>query len=873
MTPFHDREQAEAILARLDRWSGGASDAIERALVGNPNPDLALVRLERWLAATGHPSLVAEHLTQVAPLARILLMLCGASAQLGDVLVQNPELSDLILDPSSLAARPSRDSFEAEGRRLLAAASSQSHRLDRLRYLKQRGILRIAVNDLARLWPEEAVWEALSELALACLELLRGAAWEAYAREKELDGDCPLEIVAMGKLGGLELNYSSDLDLVYVMPDDVSPELERHAARFAEVFGRALMDRMGRGSLYRVDLRLRPYGGTGPIVNKLHAVETYYRRYAEPWEHLALIRSFPLGQGPIAERWERLREEICFQGARGEWAIAEMLALRERIDHFKGEQDLKRGPGGIRDVEFLVQLLQMLHGKARPELRGRGTLPMLRRLRDAGIVAPLEGATLEEGYVALRQIEHRCQLIDDRQTHALPPEPEARRFLAWSMGFRDWDGFMADLDGRRWAVRAIFDGMLRTPSPSEPSPVEDLGPLGEAWLSAMPDPGAYRAALRESREGRGRLLALIQRAPALIDDLKNEVGLTEAIVGGEIDEWRPSLEDGADPETVGRACRRARLAAACRWALAVEAGASPGGAALEFGKEMTAWVDRVLVFLADARQAPFEILALGSYASGDFGFASDADLILLTPRREDHAAAEQAAQAWNQEIKTLRRFGSPLEVDLRLRPEGGKGFLVSTEEGIRLYESAAMEPWERLALSRPRIVRGRPETAAAVATLVVRKPLDLPTLEELLHMKRRIETERVRTQHLRRHVKLGWGGLDDLDWMLGLADFGSVAGPTFEERLREATARRYLNAAEALEAEEAREFLVGLRMTLALLGYEEDLVPENPNKLERLARLSGYPEGNALLARYQSVTAVVRSLFDATVEQLRARLA
>ncbi|HRF60638.1 MAG TPA: hypothetical protein PLH94_12100 [Fimbriimonadaceae bacterium] len=868
MIPFHDLQQAEAIFARLETWRPGGRDPLEHALIGNPNPDAALVRLERWLAATGHPSLVAQHLLDVAPLARILLMLFGASAQLADVLVQNPELSDLILDPSGLAVRPSRASFESEGRRLLGAAISRSHRLDRLRYLKQRGTLRIAVNDLARLWPEEAVWEALSDLALATLLLLRDVAWEAYAREKEIEGVCPVEIVAMGKLGGLELNYSSDIDLVYVMPDDVAPESERHASRFAEVLGRALTDRMGRGSLYRVDLRLRPYGGTGAIVNKIHAVETYYRRYAEPWEHLALIRSLPLVQSPIAERWDRMRDEICFQGARGEWAIAEMLELRERIDRFKGEDDLKRGPGGIRDVEFLVQLLQMLHGKARPELRGRGTLPMLRKLRDAGLIAPIEAATLEECYTALRQIEHRCQLVDDRQTHDLPSEPEARRFLSWSMGFRDWDAFMADLVGRRWSVRAIFDGMLRTPSEDDTVPM-DLGPIGDAWLGAMPEPAAYRAAVAENTESRHRMLTLIRRAPALIDDLKSEVGLTESIVSGEIEEWQPGFPLGADLEAVGRACRRARLAAACRWALVVEGGASPGQAAIAFGEAMTVWTDQVLCHLAETHDARFDVVALGSYASGDFGFGSDADLILVVGPREDHAAAEQAAQVWNQAIKTLRRFGSPLEIDLRLRPEGAKGFLVATDEGLRQYEASTMEPWERLALSRTRPVFGRPETAATLSALAARRTLDRGRLEDLLAMKRRIESERVRAQHLRRHVKLGWGGLDDIDWMLSLAAFGSGVGPSFAERLREAGSRRYLNAAEALEVEEAREFLLGLRMNLAVLGYEEDLVPENPNKLDRLAHASGFEDGNTLLARYQAVTAVVRSLFEAVVDQLR----
>ncbi len=329
-----------------------------------PQPERGLLNFERWLSATSSPGMQLENaLAAPEPLLQ-LLTLFGASQAVADVLNQNPELAQLVLEPD-IAPAFEVNQVLAEGRALLTSATSPTHALDRLRFLKQRWTLPIVVHDLFGPWVQETVWQALSELADALIEL----AMETVTAQVENQG-LTLGVVAFGKLGGSELNYSSDVDLVYIAADGSVEKDERRLLRVAEAFGRALSDRTGRGSLYRVDLRLRPYGGTGPLTPTMAGIEAYYARYAEPWEIQALLRSrVVVGSEELKVRWEHLRQSTCFKAQLGEPALEEMFATRGRIEEYADAGGLKRGSGGIRDVEFLVQILQLVHGHDIPEVQ------------------------------------------------------------------------------------------------------------------------------------------------------------------------------------------------------------------------------------------------------------------------------------------------------------------------------------------------------------------------------------------------------------------------------------------------------------------------------------------------------------------------
>ena len=315
---------------------------------------------------------------------------------------------------------------------------------------KQHELLRVAARDLVGRDGLEQVGESLScvadEVLGAALRLAGPAAGG-------------LAVVAMGKLGARELNYASDIDILFVGEGDPRPVLE--IAR----------------RCYRVDANLRPEGRAGPLVRTLAAYEAYWDRWAQPWEFQALLKARPAAGDPAlcagfataaADRvWGR-----CF-GAEQLHAVRSMKARLESQVRRRGlaERELKVGRGGIRDIEFAVQLLQLVHGRADPALRLPATLPALAELARAGYIDPADGATLDAGYRFLRAAEHRLQLVEEQPVRAVPADPDARSRLARTLGYRDGgagrpsalEQFDTELRARQAAVRAVHDRLYFRP--------------------------------------------------------------------------------------------------------------------------------------------------------------------------------------------------------------------------------------------------------------------------------------------------------------------------------------------------------------------------------------------------------------------------
>lgn len=795
----------------------------------------ALVNLDRLLRVSGNPDTRLRLLSSHPPLAWRLFLLLGAGRRLPDALLQSPELADWIIDPERPPAPPSRESIEEEARRQVTAAHSYAHRLDRLRYVKQKWNLAIALADLSREWPAQQVWHALSDLASALLRVARDVVWEHYRTDRDLgDLRCPVVPVAMGKLGGGELNYSSDVDLLFVLDDEADETLEKHASRYCEALRRAIDEPMGRGSLYRVDLRLRPYGGAGPIVSRWRALESYYRLYSEPWEQLALIRSKPLD--PEAEaRWEALRDEVCFRRARGEWFFEEIVAMRARTESHGSPDDLKRGPGGVRDVEMLVQALQVLGGHAHPELKTRPTLEVLRALVRVGALSEADADTLERGYVLLRQVEHRCQILDDRQTHRLPEDAADRLFIAETLGFSSVHDLEEALADCRSQVREVYSRLFPIPVSGPRS--ADTAEF-EVWLRRSPSPESLREAIEAGGGGRERLSRLAREAPLLVERLAGDAALTESILTGEIEESVDVEARILSSDNLGRASGALHATWATQRVLS-------GRATFE----LAALFDAQIAETCRRAAIELDIVALGSYAGGSLGYESDADLLLLSPDRADHSEAEAAAERFLAQIEGQHQEGSPLVLDLRLRPEGRKGLLVIPPGGLEAYSEGAMEWWERFALGRSRTVTGDPAAARAVERAAYAKPLDGDGLAELLAMKHRIETERAPSEY---DPKLGRGGMTDLEWAIQLLILRHCRErpprePGMPQRIRFLASGGLIGTAVADRAIEAWEILDRLRFEQAVSG----------------AVMTDGSDGAAA-----SVFAFVRSFFEGTIATL-----
>ena len=834
---------------------------------GTARPDQAVVNFERWIAASGSPTTMADAVLGSPETGRLLVTIFGASHQLADVLVQNPELAHLVLDPSSLAERPSAAALKSEISKALSGSTSYTHSLDRLRFVKQGWHLRIAAADLGRLWPEEAVWRAISDVAEALIGVALDVVWKD-TMQGEADRPCPVSVVGMGKLGGQELNFSSDVDLVFILDDEAADEVEKASSRACERLSRALSDRMGRGSLYRVDLRLRPYGGRGPVAPRMRAIEGYYDRYAEPWEHLALVRSRVIvGSADVAQRWNEMRDRTCFQPQRGEWFVTELLSVRERIEGRHSESDLKRGPGGIRDIEFLTQILQLLHGYREPKLKVASTLDALDALAESGKMDRAAVEDLSSAYVFLRQVEHRIQLLGDQQSHTVTEDLDARAELAARVGFATVDSFDSALATHRAHARTWYKfsfekaSDVRSPRDEVLARVAMCGAILAHWIDGLPSSESFYSSLLENESSLHRFIAVCSRAPALVPQLRQHVSVTEELMSGEIAEDFDHAT-GIDPEDVERTAqkiRRAWLRLAVNCALSTE---------YPFSTNVSKLYDDVVTRLTE--DTGIRPIALGSYAAREMSLFSDLDVLFWRDGPLDHEADERAAQRVLATVQALRRAGAPIELDLRLRPEGKKGRLVHNERSLRQYEADSMQPWERLALGRARAAGGLPR---ALTKAAYGHPLDADTLHALRAIKKRVETERVPIQYRRRHIKLGPGGQDDLIWLMQLLWWKhhhhvGIETASISERLPELLKIGVLNAVERDQIASAWRFFSDLRINLGLFGFNDEVLPENPDKLAKLGAVLGPYGQNEVLAEYERQTAVSRGLFESTLERL-----
>ncbi|WP_433377065.1 bifunctional [glutamine synthetase] adenylyltransferase/[glutamine synthetase]-adenylyl-L-tyrosine phosphorylase [Actinoplanes sp. CA-142083] len=386
-------------------------------------------------------------------LRRRLVAVLGASSALGDHLVANPDDWRVLATGATGMPPNAEGHLELDGDLTVPA----------LRHAYRVSLLRIAAADLTGGRGLEPTMAALSRLADETL---------ATAYEIALGGLPPgateprLAVVAMGKCGGNELNYVSDVDVIFVAAGDEDLSAGTAvAARLIEICGQVA---------WQVDAALRPEGNRGPLVRTLASHQAYYRRWARTWEFQALLKARPAaGDLALAQEWIDDLAPLVWHAAERPEAVADVRDMRRKIiDNVPANQldrEIKRGPGGLRDIEFAVQLLQLVHGRIDESLRSGGTLPALRALVAGGYVGREDGETLLRGYRFLRGVEHRLQLQNLRRTHTVPDDPEALKWLAAALGYTALPGrnaveaFRSDWVGHAAQVRRLHVKLLYRP--------------------------------------------------------------------------------------------------------------------------------------------------------------------------------------------------------------------------------------------------------------------------------------------------------------------------------------------------------------------------------------------------------------------------
>ncbi len=467
-----------------------------RVLKSCADPQRARHQLDQ-LAATGAAEVLAS---APAEQARILCALLSGSQYLGEWLIAHPELI-FLLAPESLQHPRRPQGLRRELAGCLAALpdpGGQPAAFEELRRFKQREMLRIGARDLARLADVREITLELSNAADACLDAVlrlcaaelnarRGRPYHQDAQGRWLPtGFC---VIGLGKLGGQELNYSSDVDVMFVYAEEgevfkqppkrgkspgAGPASHQYFNRLAEMFIAEVSRMTADGMMYRVDTRLRPEGNAGPLTRSLAGYENYYAQWGQTWERMMLIKARGVaGDGPLAAEFLELIQPFRYPRSPGEGVLREVSAMKERIENEvvrAGELDrnVKLGRGGIREVEFTAQTLQLIHAGRQPFLQGSQTLPVLDKLAQYELLGRDEARSLAGAYCFLRDVEHRLQMEDNQQTHTILEATAARQRLAALMGFGALADFETAREGHMSAVRGVYDRLLKAGAPARP---------------------------------------------------------------------------------------------------------------------------------------------------------------------------------------------------------------------------------------------------------------------------------------------------------------------------------------------------------------------------------------------------------------------
>lgn len=769
-----------------------------------------------------------------------------------------------------------------------------------LRRFRKREALRLIWRDVNGLDEVSDTLDGSTALAETCIESALRYAEQTLAARHGLPRDAQgralrLVVLGLGKLGGGELNFSSDVDLILAYAEsgqtDGARIIDNEAffARLGQQMVKLLAEVSVDGYVYRVDLRLRPFGNAGRVALSFAAMEQYYQREGRNWERYAWIKARPVAGDLAAGKrlcetlrpfvYRRYLDYTAFAGLREMKALIDAEVARKDLT-----DNLKLGPGGIREIEFIVQLLQMIRGGREPSLRVRGLLPALAACEQLGVLEKARAQDLRRGYLFLRRAENRLQMLRDEQTHALPADPVLVERIAQALGHADTAAFAAALAHERDTVAEEFRNLLapldKGATPLTPDSWIQLWrtldrdgddaralaaagfvpaePVRDALLGLIRSPGvrsmaaaarerfdrlmptllqaaaesrapaaclerlvrllhaivrrsAYLVLLDEQAGARRRLIALFADSawlaerviahPLLIDDLfdprLDAVPVDRSAISSEIARRVATLEaTEPDPEAEIELLQELKHSIGFRLGLAF---LGKRADAVATSRRLAVLAETIVAtVLAHAERdairqhgrlpgqigsgSGLAIVGYGSLGAAELGFASDLDLVFLYDEALGQVDSDgpkpldgqryyaRIAQRVVHLLTTMTRAGKLYEADVRLRPDGGKGLLVTSVQGFADYQRERAWTWEHQALVRSRLLAGEGPLARRFAdarAAVLALPRDrADVFKHVATMRARWRAERDRSTPGELDLKQGAGALLDIEFLL-----------------------------------------------------------------------------------------------------------
>ncbi|MEZ5405149.1 MAG: putative nucleotidyltransferase substrate binding domain-containing protein [Verrucomicrobiia bacterium] len=835
-----------------------------------------------------------------------------------------PEWREWILSQTHSSASRTSSVLQREAKISWQPFSSSNQRLDALRRMKRREMVLIGFQDWSNTVSLQTSMAHLSALADLCIQTTAEIAYQEM-REK---GDIPetdFLILGLGKLGGNELNYSSDVDLIlfYGEEGQLSQHLTYHEwfERWGRLFANHFTQRTKEGNLFRLDLRLRPEGDSGPLTRSLDSAENYYAAFGETWERLALMKARRVaGSAELTYELQMMLQSFCYPKNPSSDVVQSVAHLKQRmetelLDHETRESDLKRGIGGIREIEFIVQVYQLLHGGRHTFLQETSTLKCLEKLNQTSLMSRSAVNELREAYLFFRRLEHRIQMREEAQTHLIPANRDIRTKIAKSLGFSSLENFDELCTQYRKQVRGWFDQLI------EDSETDKAAKNEIVWPPLSPD--AQRT-LQELQEG-SNFLNVAPRTKQLFRQLESQlaqqlsglVAPSDVLIGlerfierygsrGQLYEtWLSNpkvlelllcLFDSSrwfrdllvnHPDWLEMVCREGEIDSVWgrndyekqtafldnleslrlwRWEQGLRIAIQDALKLItpvQVETQHSALAESCVHWLS--KNSSLIIIAAGKFGGKELSYGSDLDLVFL------EGNPQEASQLLNALVQATPQ-GHLYHADARLRPEGEAGALtLPIEQAISYYQNRA-QTWEFLAFTKFRPICGdtpKIETfMTQVAELWRKCGQQKSCLDDILDIKQRVETQRAHGTPDDRLIKTGRGGLMDIEFIT----------QTWQMRrgFLEPSTRIALEAMKQEFHQEAEIFLKGYallrQIESALRKWEFNAsaqLPSDEKELESLAQRAGFISQNEMGHQLQKMRQSIRASFDRVMQLLR----
>lgn len=748
--PFCFRETASA--ARYEKMlrtlPARAASELPQFLACSANVDQAVLQMEGLLQRHQTEATAAFESSSLA--LRACVALFGSSQWLGQTLLQNPDLLQLFARPMGLEPERRIEDFREQFARF-RLRSHESALPVLLARFKRREYVRIFTRELLGLASVSEITGEISALSDVMIERAlehceselrrQYQGWPQLRSERGRVYPARFAVLALGKLGGNELNYSSDVDLLYLYDDAedagaIVVTAHEFFTRLAQELTAVLSSVSADGQVFRVDLRLRPQGASGEMVAGCAQALRYYRSTARDWELQALLKlRVSAGDATLAGEFVEQAQELIYCKELSLSAIQTAAESMEKIKRAArrqsaGDVDVKNGVGGLREIEFVAQCLQRVHGRGEPWLRSSGTLFALQKLHDKGHIGDAEFRELGATYVLLRTIEHRLQCRQGVQAHRLPKAADEQEALLRSLGAEE----AASVEKLRQIMQSASGLCARVLKLGSHERSEEV----TAYSLNLGTPGVDR--LRREIAGRSAVLADALAAGVGDGRLANLQRYLAAASTGE-ERVKAALEnvewiEGALPvfahsglATTILACHPDDICALfgeCKGEagesisdrLRIEARRCSlrllGRTILEAAqvwetlREFSQCLDRILQTAFGATEAPegFAVFAVGRLGTCELDVISDADLVFLRSAECDAEAAERCARSLVAMLSGYTQEGSVIVVDTRIRPHGGEGELVTSTRKLAQYFESDAQAWETLAFGKLRWIAG-----------------------------------------------------------------------------------------------------------------------------------------------------------------------